>query len=131
MPPRSGAGSFPELKRAIHFCQESENHIRAPEVRHVRSPWPLHSGGRGSRAGVTQGSAVGAEYLRAPARHRYRLSQHQMFLNPRATSKAMANRLMPHPRCFYCYRAIYTPQTHCVILRGYGHAAPKRGWVFP
>src|SRR6056297_1919739 len=30
-----------------------------------------------------------------------------------------------------CLGRPFTPQNHCVILWGYGHAAPKRGWVMP
>ena len=31
---------------------------KAPEVRHLRSPWPLHSGGHGLKASMKNGSAV-------------------------------------------------------------------------
>ena len=30
-----------------------------------------------------------------------------------------------------CLGRPFTPQNHCVILWGYGDAAPKRGWVMP
>jgi hypothetical protein len=36
--------------------------MTAPEVRHVRSPWSLRSGGHGLRASMKNGSATGAIY---------------------------------------------------------------------
>ena len=36
---------------------------KAPEVRHVRSPWPAQSGGHGLMGEPEDGSTVGAEYM--------------------------------------------------------------------
>jgi len=39
--------------------------------------------------------------------------------------------MMPRLWRFFNYRPLSTPQNHCVILGGYGYAAPKRGWFIP
>ena len=58
MPPHNGAGFPLELMNAIHFARVQT----APEVRHIRSPWSLQSGGHGLRASIKNGGAVGAIY---------------------------------------------------------------------
>jgi len=41
------------------ICFATQNK-KAPEVRHIRSPWSSQSGGQGSRASIRYGSAAGA-----------------------------------------------------------------------
>ena len=98
-------------------------------MRHVRSPWPLQRCGHGSTAVTIHKSAVGAEYPWLRIISTLSLPKIFVLLKIRNLSRAIVNPMMPHLRCFVSGRSLSTPQNHCAILRGYGHAAPTRGWI--